>query len=291
MKSLLSKIENKYDQFSKGQKLVANYILKNYDKAAFMTASKLGKTAGVSESTVVRFATEMDYNGYPELQKAIQQMMKSKLTSFQRIEVTNNRIGNADILDSVLEQDINNIRHTLCETSHDDFYKAVDYLISSDKIYILAARSSLPLGSFLYYYLNLIFDNVNLIKTKSETEIYERMLNINESDVVIGISFPRYSKQVIKAIHFSSDQGSKIIALTDSISSPLIKFSDCSLLAKSDMASIVDSLTAPLSLINALIVTAAHKKKNAVSNRLKKLENIWEKYEVYEKIEDDLNGF
>lgn len=291
MKSLLSKIENNYKHFSKGQKLVANYILKNYDKAAFMTASKLGKTAGVSESTVVRFATELGYKGYPELQKSIQQMIKSRLTSVQRIEVTSNRIGNSDILNSVLAQDIDNIRQTLCEIPHDDFYKAVDYLLLSKRIYILAARSSLPIASSLYYYLNLIFDNVRLVKTKSETEIYEKMLSVNETDVVVGISFPRYSKQVVKAVNFSADQGAKIIAITDSMSSPIIRFSDCSLLAKSDMVSIVDSLTAPLSLINALIVAIALKKKDDVSNRLKTLENIWEKYEVYEKIEGDINEF
>lgn len=290
MKSLLTKIESKYGNFSKGQKRVASYISENCDKAAFMTASKLGKTTGVSESTVVRFATELGYNGYPELQKAMQQTIKSNLTSFQRIEVTRNQIGDADILDSVLGQDVYNIKKTRSEVSRESFDQAVDYLLSSRKIYIIAARSSLPIASFLYYYLNLIFDNVKLVKTKSEAEIYEKMLYINESDTVIGISFPRYSRQVVKAIRFSSDQGAKIIALTDSTSSPLVKFSNCFLLAHSDMASIVDSLTAPLSLINALVVAAAMRKEEDVSHKLETLEGIWEKYEIYEKIEDDPNG-
>lgn len=285
---LLSRMESLMPGFSKGQKAIARYIEEHYDKAAFMTASKLGATVGVSESTVVRFATEVGYEGYPELQKAMQEMIRSKLTSVQRMEVTSNRIGKADILDSVLNQDIDKIRRTMEEISHEEFYSAVDSIVNARKIYILATRSSAAIGRFLGYYFNLIFEQVSLVNTTSETEIYEQMMRISKEDAVIGISFPRYSKMAVKALRFASDRGAKVIALTDSMASPLVPPSNHVLLARSDMASIVDSLVAPLSVVNALIVAIALRKKEEVIETFDQLERIWDEYEVYEKVEENM---
>ena len=246
-----------------------------------MTASKLGATVGVSESTVVRFATEVGYEGYPQLQKAMQEMIRNKLTSVQRIEVTSNRIGDADVLDSVLNQDIDKIRRTLEETSHKDFYEAVDAIVSARKIYILAARSASALGIFLNYYFSLIFDKVELVTTTSKTEIYEKMFRINEEDVFIGISFPRYSKQAVSAMNFAKRKGARGIALTDSLLSPLAQQADFVLLARSDMVSVVDSLVAPLSVINALVVALCLKCPEQVRKNLETLEETWNNYQVY----------
>lgn len=286
-KHLLSRIESMMSDFSKGQKRIARYIEEHYDKAAFMTASKLGATVGVSESTVVRFAGELGYEGYPELQKAMQEMIRSKLTSVQRMEVTSARIGDADVLDSVLNQDIDKIRRTLEETSHEEFYCAVDVIIGARRVYIVSARSSAALGSFLGYYFSLIFENVSILTAASEAEIYEQMFRIEPDDCVIGISFPRYSKMAVKAMRFACDRGARVIALTDSMMSPLVQPADHVLLARSDMASVVDSLVAPLSLINALIVATALRKKEEVSVTFSRLEQIWEQYEVYEKVEEN----
>lgn len=285
---LLSRIESRMPSFSKGQKLIAGYIEEHYDKAAFMTASKLGATVGVSESTVVRFATEVGYDGYPELQKAMQEMIRSKLTSVQRMEVTSNRIGDADVLNSVLNQDIDKIRRTMEEISHEEFYNAVDSIVNARKIYILATRSSAAIGSFLGYYFNLIFERVAVVSATSETEIYEQLMRIGEEDVVIGISFPRYSKMAVKAMGFASDSGATVIALTDSLMSPLAPPSNHVLLARSDMASVVDSLVAPLSVVNALIVATALRKKEEITSTFDRLEQIWEQYEVYEKVEENI---
>ena len=284
---LLQRLNHSGKRLSKSHRRIAECIVTHYDKAAFMTASKLGATVGVSESTVVRFATEVGYDGYPQLQKAMQEMIRNKLTSVQRIEVTSNRIGDADVLDSVLNQDIDKIRRTLEETSHKDFYEAVDAIVSARKIYILAARSASALGIFLNYYFSLIFDKVELVTTTSKTEIYEKMFRINEEDVFIGISFPRYSKQAVSAMNFAKRKGARGIALTDSLLSPLAQQADFVLLARSDMASVVDSLVAPLSLINAMIVATALKKKDEVSKTFQNLEEIWDEYEVYEKVEED----
>jgi Transcriptional regulators len=272
--------------FSKGQKLIAKYIEEHYDKVAFMTASKLGATVGVSESTVVRFATEIGYTGYPELQQAMQEMIRNKLTSVQRMEVTASRIGNNDILDSVFNQDIDIIRRTMEETPHEDFYRSVDAIVKARKIYILGARSSLALATFLSYYFNLIFENVLLVQSTSEGEIFEQMIRVDERDVVIGISFPRYSRKAVKAMNFAHNRGATVVAITDSALSPLAMEADNLLLARSDIASIVDSLVAPLSLINALIVTTTLKKSEEVSQVFKRLEDIWDEYGVYEKVDD-----
>lgn len=280
---LLAKIENNMGNFSKGQKLIAKYIEEHYDKAAFMTASKLGSTVGVSESTVVRFAAELGYSGYPKLQKAMQEMIRDRLTSVQRIEVTSSRIGNSDVLESVLNQDIEKIRRTLEETSKEDFYKAVDVISKAKNIYIYAVRSAAALASFLGYYYSLIFENVNIINTNGKSNIYESMFRINKDDVMIGISFPRYSTSTVDAVKFASNRGAKVIAITDSMASPVVKPVDYVIIAKSDMASVVDSLVAPLSVINALIVATVLNKKDDVYVIFNDLENIWAEYEVYEK--------
>ena len=288
MKHLLSRIEKMMPGFSKGQRRIAQYIEDHYDKAAFMTASKLGATVGVSESTVVRFATEVGYDGSPQLQKAMQEMIRNKLTSVQRIEVTSNRIGDADVLDSVLNQDIDKIRRTLEETSHKDFYEAVDAIVSARKIYILAARSASALGIFLNYYFSLIFDKVELVTTTSKTEIYEKMFRINEEDVFIGISFPRYSMRTMKALEFANSRKAKVITITDSVHSPMNVYAACTLIAKSDMASIVDSLVAPLSVINALVVALCMKRQADVKKTLESMEKLWDEYQVYSN--DEING-
>lgn len=280
---LLSRIQNNMSNFSKGQKLIAQYIEEHYDKAAFMTASKLGNTVGVSESTVVRFAAELGYSGYPKLQKAMQEMIRDKLTSVQRIEVTSSRIGDSDVLESVLNQDIDKIRRTLEETSREDFYKAVDTIVKAGTIYIYAVRSAAALASFLGYYYSLIFENVKIINSNGKSNIYENMFRIGENDVMIGISFPRYSTSTVDAVKFASNRGAKVIAVTDSMASPVVKPADYVILARSDMASVVDSLVAPLSVINALIVATVLRKKDDVSIIFNDLENIWAEYEVYEK--------
>ncbi|MGN1457964.1 MAG: MurR/RpiR family transcriptional regulator [Acutalibacteraceae bacterium] len=281
-KNLLSKINDQTAKFSKGQRLIAHFITEHYDKAAFMTASKLGATVGVSESTVVRFATELGYDGYPKMQKAMQEMVRDKLTSVQRIEVTKNLIGSENILETVLNQDIEKIRRTIDETSKEDFDNAVKAISKAKTIYIFAVRSSAALASFLGYYYSLIFENVKVISTYGETEIYENLFRITSDDVFIGISFPRYSNAAIKAMNFAHRRGAKVIALTDSMVSPLVAMSDYVLIAKSDMASVVDSLVAPLSMINALIVATVVNLDEKVKNIFDNLENIWEEYDVYQ---------
>lgn len=279
---LLIKIQSMMSQFSKGQKLIAKYIIANYDKAAFMTASKLGSTVGVSESTVVRFSTELGFDGYPHLQKTLQELIRTKLTALQRIEVTNSRMGEQDILRTVILSDIEKLRLTLDEIKKEDFNDVVDSILQAKKIYILGVRSSASLTSFLGLYFNLIFDNVRLIQSNSVSETFEQILKVKPDDVVIGISFPRYSSRTIKALRFAKDKGATVIAITDSSLSPLVEFSTHTLIARSDMASFVDSLVAPLSLINALIVAIGMKKNNEVYETFKELETIWDEYGVYE---------
>lgn len=279
---LLTRIDLSMNSFSKGQKRIALYIEEHYDKAAFMTASKLGETVGVSESTVVRFATELGYDGYPKLQKAMQEMIRNKLTSVQRIEVTSSRIGNNNVLDSVLNQDIEKIRRTIEETSHEDFDRAVDEICKAKRIYIFGVRSTAAIASFLAYYFELIFDNnVIVINTTSATTTYENIFRMTSDDVIIGISFPRYSKMAIEAMDFARRRGAHSIAITDSMASPLISSADSVLIARSDMASIVDSLVAPLSLINALIVATVLKKKDEVTDTFRELEQVWNREDVY----------
>ncbi|MBR1481642.1 MAG: MurR/RpiR family transcriptional regulator [Ruminococcus sp.] len=286
---LLTRIDLMMNSFSKGQKRIALYIEEHYDKAAFMTASKLGETVGVSESTVVRFATELGYDGYPRLQKAMQEMIRNKLTSVQRIEVTTSRIGDSNVLDSVLSQDIEKIRRTIEETSHEDFNRAVEEICTAKRIYIFGVRSTGAIAGFLAYYFELMFDNVTLINTTSATSTYEQIFRITEDDVMIGISFPRYSSMAIETMDFARSRGAHAIAITDSMASPLVQSADSILIARSDMASIVDSLVAPLSLINALIVATVLKKKEEVSETFRALEDVWNREGVYtnhdEKVE------
>lgn len=287
-KHLLTRITEQMSHFSKGQKLIAKFIEEHYDKASFMTASKLGATVGVSESTVVRFATELGYDGYPKLQKAMQEMIRDKLTSVQRIEVTRNRIGNNNILEYVLNQDIEKIHRTLEETSKSDFSQAVESIATAKKIYIFAVHSSAALASFLGYYYSLIFENVKVINTFSETEIYEALFRIGAGDVIIGISFPRYSKAAVKALNFAKDNGATVISITDSMISPIVEPSDYVLVAKSDIATVVDSLVAPMSMINALIVATVMQRQAEVSDTFSRLEHIWDKSEVYETTKEEM---
>lgn len=285
-KDILSVIQNNMTSFSKGQKLIAKFILASYDKAAFMTASRLGKTVNVSESTVVRFAAELGYDGYPSMQKALQEMIRNKLTSIQRMEVSNDRIGKHDVLSTVMQSDIEKIRLTLEETDRKSFDASVDAIVSARRIYILGVRSASALAGFLGFYFNLIFDNVILVNFNSSSEIFEQILRVGKDDVVIGISFPRYSRRTVKAMRFACDRDATVIAVTDSQTSPLAETSTLTLLAKSDMASFVDSLVAPLSLINALIVAVGRRKNEDLSRTFETLEKIWAEYEVYEKAEE-----
>lgn len=278
---LLVRIDAKMNTFSKGQRLIAEFIEQHYDRAAFLTASKLGELVGVSESTVVRFATELGYSGYPELQKAMQEMIKDKLTSVQRIEVTAAKIGDGSVLDTVLNQDIQKIRRTLEETSREDFDRAVDAIISAENIYIFGVRSASSLANFLGYYFDLILGNVHIVTNSSRSGMYEALLRISEKDAIVGISFPRYSRTAAAAMNFAKSRGASTIAITDSMLSPLAQNSESVLIARSDMASVVDSLVAPLSLINALIVATVIKKKDEVKETFEVLENVWNEQGVY----------
>lgn len=284
---LLSKINEKYAKLSKGQKLLAGYIAENYDKAVFLTAAKLGKTVGVSESTVVRFATQLGYDGYPGFQKALEELVRNKLNSIQRMEVAYGRIAQSEILETVLQSDIEKIKMTLAGIEQDAFDLAVETMLQAKRIYIVGIRSCAPLASFLGFYLNLIFDNVTLVNTNSASEIFEQLIRISEDDVIIGISFPRYSMRTLKALEFASNRKAKVITLTDSIHSPMNLYSSCNLIARSDMASIVDSLVAPLSVVNALVVALCMKKQTEVISTLGTLEEIWDEYQVYSS--DELN--
>ena len=289
MNDLITKIQSELPGFSKGQKQIARFILEHYDKAAFMTASRLGVTVGVSESTVVRFATELGYDGYPHLQRALQEMIRNKLTSVQRMEVAGDRMGGRDVLQTVLHADTDMIRVTLDEIDRDAFQGAVDALMGAKRIYILGVRSSSALASFLGFYFNLLFENVTLVHTNSVSEIFEQVLRVGPGDVLFGISFPRYSKRTLSAMKYARDRGARVIALTDSQLSPLARVADHVLLARSDMASFVDSLVAPLSVINALIVAVGMIRRDEIEQTFNKLERIWEEYDVYEKPEDDIN--
>ena len=279
---LLQRIERNAASFSKGQRRIADYIGEHYDQAAFMTASKLGKTVGVSESTVVRFAGELGYAGYPKLQKAMQEMIRDKLTSVQRIDVTTSRIGSGNVLDAIMNQDIDKIRRTLEETSHEDFNRAVKSIVNARRIYILGVRSTASLAQFLGYYFGLIFDNVRVITDTSKTHTYEQLFRISEKDVIIGISFPRYSTMAVDAMSLARDHGANVIAITDSMISPLVEIADEVLIARSDMASVVDSLVAPLSLINAFIVATVLEKKDEVSDTFRELEKVWNHEGIYD---------
>lgn len=283
---ILALIQENMNTFSKGQKRIAAFILESYDKAAFMTASRLGKKVGVSESTVVRFAAELGYDGYPDMQKSLQKMIRNRLTSVQRIEVTNDRIGDQDLVSMVLQSDMEKIRLTLEELDRDAFDHAVKAIVSAKRIYIIGVRSSAAIASFLGFYFNLIFDNVVNVTAGTASEMFEHLLRVGEDDVVIGVSLPRYSSRTVQAMSFARDRKATTVAITDSEASPLAPICKYTLKARSDMASFGDSLVAPLSLVNALLVAVSRAKNDDLANTFQTLERIWEDYGVYEKVQE-----
>lgn len=283
---LLKKIQERMNTFSKGQKRIANYLSSNLHEAAYMTAARLGETVGVSESTVVRFATELGYEGYPAMQKALQEIIKSKLTSVQRMKVSNAKIDPDNVLKSVLTADMYKLKVTIEDLDTKEFDAVVDELLKAKRIYILGVRSSSTLAGFLGFYFNLMFNNIRLIHTTSVSEMFEQILNIEEGDAVIGISFPRYSTRTLKAMEYAKSRGAKTIAITDSREASIAIASDYAIVAESDMLSFVDSLVAPLSVINALIVALYFKRSDEISENFERLEKIWDTYNVYEKYDE-----
>lgn len=273
--------------YSKGQKRIAGFILENYDKAAFMTASRLGNASHTSESTVVRFAAELGYRGYPDMQKALQELIRGRLTSVQRIEASRNQMIGQDTLDSVLQRDIASLHETLESVDRDEFYRVVDKLIKAQHIYILGVRSSAFLAGYLNFYLQWIFTNVTLVENSGGGEIFEQLLHIGPGDILLGISFPRYSKASVNAVNFAKGHGADVIAITDSKMSPIYKIATAALLVSNDMISFVDSMTAPLSLLNALIVAIGQQKNEEVSSTFSEMERIWSTYSVFGRVDDE----
>jgi len=284
---ILAILQEKQPTFSKGQRLIAKYITQAYDKAAFMTANRLGKTVGVSESTVVRFAVDLGFDGYPSMQKAMQEMVLNRLTSVQRIEVANNRIGDQDVVNMVIHSDMEKLRQTGETLNRSDFVSAVNAIIHARRVFILGVRSAAPLAEFLGYYLNYMFNNVHVITGCGTSEMFEKIVGITSQDVVIAFSFPRYSSATTKGAQYCRSTGATVIGVTDSRESPLGLNCDHVLCAKSDMVSLVDSLVAPLSVVNALIVAIASKREKELQRTFEALENIWDQYHVYEKQENN----
>ena len=280
-------LQEKEPTFSKGQKRIARYITECYDKAAFMTANKLGKTVGVSESTVVRFAVDLGFDGYPSMQKAMQEMVLNRLTSVQRIEVANDRIGDQDILSMVIQSDMEKLRRTGELVSREEFEASVKAVLGAKRVFILGVRSAAPLANFLGYYLNYMFNNVHIVTASGTSEMFEKIVGMRSDDVVIAFSFPRYSAATVKGVQYCRSVGAKIIGITNSHLSPLGQISDHVLVAKSDMVSLVDSLVAPLSLINALIVATAQRREIELTRTFDELERIWDKHGVYERAGDE----
>ena len=285
--NVLQMIQSAQDSFSKGQKRIARYILENYDKAAFMTAAKLGKATQVSESTVVRFAAQLGYDGYPEMQKALQELIRGRLTSIQRIQASREQMDSQDILGSVMQRDMESIHSAIEGLDRSAFNSAVDKLFKAKHIYILGVRSSAYLAGYLHFYFHLIFPNVTLVQNMAGGEIFEQMVRIGPGDVIIGISFPRYSKLAVSAVEFARSRGAEVVAITDSKMSPLYKVAGTSLLVRSDMISFVDSMAAPLSLLNALIVAVGQQKHEEVSGTFAEMERVWSTYSVFGKAEDE----
>ena len=277
---LTSRINECYGSLSKGQKILATYITDNYDKAVFLTAAKMGQVVGVSESTVVRFATHLGYKGYPEFQKALEEMVRNKLNSIQRMEVTYGRISQSHILETVLQSDQEKIKDTLEHIDEHAFELAVDTIIKAKHIYIVGIRSCAPLAAFMAFYFNLMFENVTLLQTNNSSELFEQMVRISKDDVIIGISFPRYSMRTLKAMEFANDRKARVISITDSIYSPMNLYSSCNLFAKNELATVVDSMVAPMSLINALIIALCIENSDKVVDRLETLSQVWDDYQV-----------
>lgn len=286
MKNLLKRFEEENATYSKSQRKIANYITENYDKAAFMTASKLASSIGTSESTVVRFAVTLGYDGYPEMQKHLQDVIRKKLTATQRIELTTEKMRD-DVLSAVLQKDAENIMSEISKIDRNEFNCAVECILSAKRIYIIGVRASSSIAQFLGFYLNHIFPDVNIISTVSATDVFEHLIHISKEDVFIGVSFPRYSKRTINAMAFAHGRGAKVIAITDSETSPLCNESDYKLTVKSGMVSFVDSLVAPLSLVNALIAAISMRREKEVSETLSSLEMIWDEFGVYEKFDNE----
>lgn len=283
MSDILSALEQKLPALSKSQKILAEYIISNCEKAAYMTAGKLSEKTGVSESTVVRFACEMGYSGYPAFQNALKENVKAQMTTAQRMELAYEKIGDNDVLESVLKSDIGFIEKTLEGIDKEEFKKAVKAISGGKRIYVTGVRSSAALANFAFFYLRLIFDDVVLINSTGGDGLFEQILKVGRDDVVIGISFPRYSKNTIKALHYAKESCATVIGITDSPASPIVAESEICLIARSDTTSFVDSLAAPLSVINALIVAVGMNNREKMQNNLEKLERIWEEYEVYDK--------
>ena len=279
-KDLINQVKKKFSKLSKGQKLIAEYIINNYDKAAFMTASKIGQKVGVSESTVVRFANALEFEGYPQLQRGLQEIIKTKLTTVQRVEMGTQYSNEGDIIQKVLRSDMENIHDTLDNIDYDIFQKVINEILLADKIYIVGLRSSTALAEYFGFYLNMILDNVRIVGY-GVSDIFEQTLRVTENDLVIGISFPRYSNRTIEALRYIKEQNINIVGITDTVLSPLNEICDYTLTAKSNMASFVDSLVAPLSLINAIIVAVGMREKDEITEYFDKLENIWERYNIY----------
>ena len=284
---IITRMNEKYIKMGKGHKAIAAYISDHYDQAAFMTAAKLGETVGVSESTVVRFAMHLGYEGYPEFQNALAEWVKNKLNSVQKMGAKYGKSTQSEILTSVLSADIEKIQDTIVNLDPAAFEAAVDIILGAQTIYLIGVRSCEPLADFLHFYLNMIRGNVVLIKTTSVSEMFEQMIRVGEKDAVIGISFPRYSMRTLKAMEFANDRNAKVITITDSIHSPMNLYSSCNLLARSDMVSIVDSLVAPLSVINALVVALCLRRPDDVKRNLETLEDVWNNYQVY--LNDEIN--
>lgn len=285
-KDILAVISKENSGFSKGQRMISKYILENYDKAAFMTAGRLGKAVGVSESTVVRFASELGYDGYPGMRKALQEMIRNRLTSVQRIEAAKDLIDDRNILKAVLSDDIDKLQTTLEELDQDAFNAAVDSILNARRVYISAMRTSKYLAEFFGFYLNMMMDNVHVVSEDGAAEVYEEMVRIDEGDVFVGLTFPRYSSRAIKAMRYAKENGARTIGITDSQASPYYGVADVCLFAKSEMVSFLDSLVAPLSLVNALIVAIGARRREALGETFRRLEGVWSQYEVYEKVEN-----
>lgn len=284
---LMNRINERYGTLSKGQKLLAAYIIDHYDQAVFLTAAKLGETVGVSESTVVRFAMHLGYKGYPQFQEALAELVQGKLHSVQRMEDIYGRITQSEILETVLQSDAKRIKNTLKDIDEQAFNLAVETILDAKQIYVIGLRSCAPLAEFLSFYLNMMVGGVKLLHTSSSSELFEQMLQIGQGDVMIGISFPRYSVRVLKAMEFANNRNAKVITLTDSVHSPMNLYSSCNLIAQSDMSAIVDSLVAPLSVINALLMAVCMKRQKTVFQNLELLEQVWEEYQFYGNDEID----
>ena len=284
---IISRINEKYPRMSKSQRAIAAFIEEHYDQAVFMTAAKIGQALGISESTVVRFAASLGYSGYPEFQKELEEWVKDKINSVQKMGVKYAGRTQSEILNSVLSSDIEKIQDTLLTLDPVAFDMAVSIILEAENVYIIGLRSCEPLADFLHFYLNMIRGNVNLIKTTSVTEIFEQMIRIGDRDVIIGISFPRYSMRTLKAMEFANDRNAKVITITDSVHSPMNLYSSCNLCARSDMVSIVDSLVAPLSVINALVVALCMRSPDRAKESLQLLEDAWNNYQVY--LNDEIN--